>query len=110
MAAAALAPGPARRARQTLYGAIEAESADLAERQSLRWMWNAPGRPDVDPSARLGGGRTWTRRPAGGRPDIDPSARLRSGRAAVLWRPGLACGKIVFLCVTPGWNPGPGAR
>ena len=40
LAAAGLAPGPARRARQTLYGAIEAESADLAERQSLRWMWN----------------------------------------------------------------------
>jgi monoamine oxidase len=40
LATAGLAPGPARRARQTLYGAIEAESADLAERQSLRWMWN----------------------------------------------------------------------
>ena len=38
--AAGLAPGPERRARQTLYGAVEAESADLAERQSLRWMWN----------------------------------------------------------------------
>ena len=23
-----------------LYAVIEAESADLAERQSLRWMWN----------------------------------------------------------------------
>src|SRR6185437_1970896 len=40
VAAAGLAPGPERRGRQTLYGAIEAESADLAERQSLRWMWN----------------------------------------------------------------------
>src|SRR6478672_5480596 len=40
VAAAVLAPGPERRARQTLYGAVEAESADLAERQSLRWMWN----------------------------------------------------------------------
>jgi hypothetical protein len=40
LGAAALAPGPARRARQMLYAAIEAESADLAERQSLRWMWN----------------------------------------------------------------------
>jgi polyamine oxidase len=40
VAVAGLAPGPERRARQTLYGAIEAESADLAERQSLRWMWN----------------------------------------------------------------------
>ena len=40
LAAAALAPDPARRARQMLYAAIEAESADLAERQSLRWMWN----------------------------------------------------------------------
>jgi phytoene dehydrogenase-like protein len=40
VAGAGLAPGPARRARQMLYGAIEAESADLAERQSLRWMWN----------------------------------------------------------------------
>jgi monoamine oxidase len=37
---AGLAPGPARRARQALHGLIEAESADLAERQSLRWMWN----------------------------------------------------------------------
>jgi polyamine oxidase len=32
--------GWARRARQLLYAGIEAESADLAERQSLRWMWN----------------------------------------------------------------------
>ncbi|HEY4702285.1 MAG TPA: NAD(P)/FAD-dependent oxidoreductase, partial [Streptosporangiaceae bacterium] len=40
VAGAGLAPGPARRARQMLYGAIEAESADRAERQSLRWMWN----------------------------------------------------------------------
>src|SRR5437870_5378582 len=40
VAGAGLAPGPARRARQVLYAVIEAESADLAERQSLRWMWN----------------------------------------------------------------------
>jgi len=40
VAGAGLAPGPARRARQMLYGAVEAEAADLAERQSLRWMWN----------------------------------------------------------------------
>jgi polyamine oxidase len=40
VAGAGLAPGPARRARQMLYAAIEAESAGLAERQSLRWMWN----------------------------------------------------------------------
>jgi polyamine oxidase len=40
VASAGLAPGSARRARQMLYAAIEAESADLAERQSLRWMWN----------------------------------------------------------------------
>ena len=40
VAGAGLAPGPARRARQMLYAIIEAESADLAERQSLRWMWN----------------------------------------------------------------------
>jgi polyamine oxidase len=40
VAGAGLAPGPARRARQALYALIEAESADLAERQSLRWMWN----------------------------------------------------------------------
>ena len=37
---AGLAPGPARRARQGLHALVEAESADLAERQSLRWMWN----------------------------------------------------------------------
>jgi polyamine oxidase len=36
----ALAPGPARRARQALRALIEAESAGLAERQSLRWMWH----------------------------------------------------------------------
>jgi monoamine oxidase len=35
-----LAPGPARRARQALRALVEGESADLAERQSLRWMWN----------------------------------------------------------------------
>ena len=44
VAAAAQAPGQppgwARRARQLLYAVIEAESADLAGRQSLRWMWN----------------------------------------------------------------------
>jgi monoamine oxidase len=40
VAQAGLGLGPARRARQMLYGCIEAESADLAERQSLRWMWN----------------------------------------------------------------------
>ena len=40
VAGAGLAVGPARRARQMLYGAVEAESADLAERQSLRWMWD----------------------------------------------------------------------
>jgi monoamine oxidase len=40
VASAGLAPGPARRARQALYALVEAESADLAECQSLRWMWN----------------------------------------------------------------------
>ena len=40
VARAGLAPGPARRARQALHAIIEAESADLAQRQSLRWMWN----------------------------------------------------------------------
>ena len=30
----------ARRARQGLRAVIEAESADLSERQSLQWMWN----------------------------------------------------------------------
>jgi len=40
VAGSGLAPDPARRARQMLYGAIEADTADLAERQSLRWMWN----------------------------------------------------------------------
>jgi polyamine oxidase len=40
VAGAGLAPGPARRARQALRALIEAESADLAERQSLRWMWS----------------------------------------------------------------------
>jgi monoamine oxidase len=40
VAGAGLAPGPARRARQALHAIIEAESADLAQRQSLRWMWN----------------------------------------------------------------------
>jgi polyamine oxidase len=40
VAGSGLAPGPARRARQMLYAAIEAESAGLAQSQSLRWMWN----------------------------------------------------------------------
>jgi polyamine oxidase len=40
VAGAGLAPDPARRARQALHALVEAESADLAERQSLRWMWN----------------------------------------------------------------------
>jgi monoamine oxidase len=40
VAGAGLAAGPARRARQALHALIEAESADLAARQSLRWMWN----------------------------------------------------------------------
>jgi polyamine oxidase len=37
---AGLSPAAARRARQGLRALIEGESADLAERQSLRWMWN----------------------------------------------------------------------
>jgi polyamine oxidase len=37
---AGLDSGAARRARQGLRAVIEAESADLSERQSLRWMWN----------------------------------------------------------------------
>jgi polyamine oxidase len=40
VASRGLEPGTARRARQSLYAIIEAESADLAQRQSLRWMWN----------------------------------------------------------------------
>ena len=40
VAAAGLEQGPARRARQALHALIEAEAADLAERQSLRWMWH----------------------------------------------------------------------
>jgi polyamine oxidase len=40
VAGAGLTPGEARRARQALHAIVEAESADLAERQSLRWMWN----------------------------------------------------------------------
>ena len=35
-----LSPAAARRARQGLRALIEGESADLPERQSLRWMWN----------------------------------------------------------------------
>ena len=34
------APGLARRARQALRAVIEADAADLPERQSLRWLWN----------------------------------------------------------------------
>src|SRR5580692_675007 len=37
---AGMPPPAARRARQGLRAIIEGESADLAERQSLRWMWN----------------------------------------------------------------------
>jgi polyamine oxidase len=37
---AGLEPTSARRARQGLRAVIEAEAADLSERQSLRWMWN----------------------------------------------------------------------
>ena len=37
---AGLGPADARRARQALHAIVEAESADLADRQSLRWMWN----------------------------------------------------------------------
>jgi polyamine oxidase len=40
LASADLEPGLARRARQGLRAVIEAEAADLVERQSLRWMWN----------------------------------------------------------------------
>jgi polyamine oxidase len=43
VAGAGLAPDPARRARQALRALVEGESADLAERQSLRWMWNEMG-------------------------------------------------------------------
>ena len=37
---AGLAPPAARRARQALHGLVEAEYADRAEGQSLRWIWN----------------------------------------------------------------------
>jgi protoporphyrinogen oxidase len=37
---AGLSPADARRARQALRAVIEAEAADLSERQSLRWLWN----------------------------------------------------------------------
>jgi monoamine oxidase len=40
VASAGLKPEEARRARQSLHAIVEAESADLAERQSLLWMWN----------------------------------------------------------------------
>ncbi len=40
LANAGLPAVPARRARQGLRAVIEAEAADLSERQSLRWMWN----------------------------------------------------------------------
>jgi monoamine oxidase len=40
VARADLRPGLARRVRQALHAMVEAESADLAQRQSLRWMWN----------------------------------------------------------------------
>jgi polyamine oxidase len=40
VAGADLPPAAARRARQGLRALIEGESADLPERQSLRWMWN----------------------------------------------------------------------
>jgi polyamine oxidase len=39
VAGADLAPGAARRARQALRAEIEADAADAAERQSLRWLW-----------------------------------------------------------------------
>jgi len=35
-----LPPAEARRARQGLRAAIEAEAADMSENQSLQWMWN----------------------------------------------------------------------
>jgi transposase len=35
-----LAPAATGRARQGLGAAIEAEAADMSERQSLQWMWN----------------------------------------------------------------------
>jgi monoamine oxidase len=40
VARADLQPVMARRVRQALHALVEAESADLAQRQSLRWMWN----------------------------------------------------------------------
>jgi polyamine oxidase len=40
VAGAGLAPAPTRRARQALRAVIEADAADLPERQSLRWLWN----------------------------------------------------------------------
>ena len=40
VASAGQRPDQARRTRQMLYASIEAESADLAGRQSLRWMWD----------------------------------------------------------------------
>jgi polyamine oxidase len=40
LAEAGLDPVSTRQARQGLRAVIEAEAADMSERQSLRWMWN----------------------------------------------------------------------
>ena len=40
VAGAGLAADSARRERQALRAMIEADAADLSERQSLRWLWN----------------------------------------------------------------------
>ena len=63
IAAAGLAPAAARRARQGLRAVIEAEAADLAERQSLRWMWNEIEYDgDYFGDLPVGGYRRWSTR------------------------------------------------
>ena len=78
VAGAALAPGPARRARQGMHALVEGESADLAERQSLRWMWNEmeyEGHYFGD--VPVGGTAAWWKR---WRPDFRSAPGRRRGR------------------------------
>jgi hypothetical protein len=111
-------PDQARRARQMLYAGIEAESADLAERQSLRWIWNeleyggsyfgdVPGgyrrlvvamASDVD--VRLGRCGSASHSGGAGRPCPEPAAVAVTSWAADAWAGG------AYTHIPPGASPG----
>ncbi|MGH3213574.1 MAG: FAD-dependent oxidoreductase [Trebonia sp.] len=99
VASGSRSPDQARRVRQMLYAGIEAESAGLAERQSLRWMWNEleyGGSYFGDTPVRWALGMLAE---ATGRPCPEPAAVAVTSWAADPWAGG------AYTHIPPGASP-----